>query len=111
MSRETRVYPSDGSEPYLKGTRSSGGSSGGVAFMPDLPDFVSPIDGKWYSGRSGLREHCKRHDVVPNNDLKGLPTLQTGSDQRSPEQRRSDANNRKQSIIRQVDQQYRKYNS
>lgn len=39
----------------------------------DLPDFVSPIDGKTYSGRAGLREHCKLHNVVPTADLKGLP--------------------------------------
>ena len=39
----------------------------------DLPDFVSPIDGKVYSGRSGLRDHCARHNVVPTADLKGLP--------------------------------------
>jgi hypothetical protein len=42
----------------------------------DLPDFVSPIDGKTYSGRAGLREHCKLHDVVPTADLKGLPPKQ-----------------------------------
>lgn len=40
---------------------------------PDLPDFVSPIDGKQYSGRTGLREHCARHNVVPTADLAGLP--------------------------------------
>jgi hypothetical protein len=39
----------------------------------DLPDFVSPIDGKTYSGRAGLREHCRVHDVVPTADLAGLP--------------------------------------
>ena len=41
--------------------------------MGDLPEFVSPIDGKTYSGRAGLREHCKIHNVVPTADLKGLP--------------------------------------
>lgn len=39
----------------------------------DLPDFQSPIDGKTYSGRAGLRDHCARHNVVPTADLKGLP--------------------------------------
>jgi hypothetical protein len=39
----------------------------------DLPDFVSPIDGKTYSGRVGLREHCRLHNVVPTADLQGLP--------------------------------------
>lgn len=41
--------------------------------MGDLPDFISPIDGSVVSGRAGLREHCKRHDVVPTAELKGLP--------------------------------------
>jgi hypothetical protein len=45
----------------------------GLTVYGDLPDFVSPIDGKTYSGRAGLREHCKIHDVVPTEDLKGLP--------------------------------------
>jgi hypothetical protein len=40
---------------------------------PDLPDKVSTIDGTLISGRAGLREHCKRYDVVPTEDLKGLP--------------------------------------
>jgi hypothetical protein len=48
-------------------------SSGHAAVLPDLPDFVSPIDGKVYHGRAGLREHCRLHDVVPTADLRGLP--------------------------------------
>lgn len=40
---------------------------------PDLPSFVSPIDGKTYSGRAGMREHCAKHNVVPTADLAGLP--------------------------------------
>lgn len=32
--------------------------------MPDLPDFVSPIDGKVVHGRRGLREHDKRHKTT-----------------------------------------------
>lgn len=48
-------------------------AQGGVAILPDLPDVVSPIDGTVIRGRAGLREHCKRHDVVPTEELKGLP--------------------------------------
>ena len=43
------------------------------AVMGDLPDFVSPIDGTLVSGRAGMREHCRKHDVVPTADLAGLP--------------------------------------
>lgn len=107
MIRETWVFPSDGGEPYLKGSVEHARRGNGVVFLPDLPDFVSPIDGKSYSGRAGLREHCKRHDVIPNEDLKGLPVLTTNSDQRSPEQRRADAQARKNLIIRQVNHHYR----
>ena len=42
--------------------------------MGDLCDFISPIDGSLVSGRAGMREHCKRHDVVPTAELAGLPT-------------------------------------
>ena len=45
----------------------------GIAIFTDLPDVVSPIDGTVIRGRAGMREHCKRHDVVPTADLKGLP--------------------------------------
>jgi len=95
---------------YERGTepnRSPPPSQGGPAILPDLPDFVSPIDGKGYSGRRGLREHCVRHDVVPNADLKGLPTLKTDSDQRRPEEVRRDKEMRKQLIIQQVNKHYR----
>ena len=43
------------------------------AVMGDIPDFVSPIDGSVVRGRAGMREHCKKHHVVPTADLKGLP--------------------------------------
>lgn len=111
MPRETWVFPSDGSEPYLKGSVDAPPYSGGVIFMPDLPDFVSPIDGQRYSGRAGMREHNKRHRVVPNDELKGLPTLTANADQRSPQQRKADAEHRKRLIINRVDEQYRKYNA
>ena len=44
--------------------------------MGDLDSFVSPIDGSVVRGRAGLREHCKKHHVVPTADLKGLPFKQ-----------------------------------
>ena len=82
-------------------------SHGGVTFLADLPDFVSPIDGKLYSGRAGLREHNAKHDVVSNADLKGLPVLQANSDQRTAEQRRASNMHRKQTIINEVNKHYR----
>lgn len=45
----------------------------GTMFVPDLPEFRSPIDGQVYSGRAGLREHNLRHNVINNEELKGLP--------------------------------------
>ena len=38
--------------------------------------LLSPIDGQLVSGRAGLREHCKKHGVVPTAELKGLPPKQ-----------------------------------
>lgn len=103
--RESWVYPSNGGEPYLKGSRHEASLSPGVQILPDLPDFVSPIDGKHYSGRAGLRDHCARHNVVPNAELKGLPVLQSNSDMRSAQERRADAAARKQTIINLVNRQ------
>ncbi len=68
---------------YEKGTEPLHQASAPV-ILGDLPDFVSPIDGTVVRGRAGMREHCKRHDVVPTADLKGLPA-------RMPEQRLSSA--------------------
>ena len=48
-------------------------AQGAPAILGDVPDFVSPIDGTLVSGRAGLREHCRRHDVVPTAELAGLP--------------------------------------
>lgn len=60
---------------YEKGTEPLRGTGSRSAMVAgDLPDFVSPIDGSVVKGRAGLREHCKRHNVVPTADLKGLPT-------------------------------------
>ena len=44
-----------------------------LMIIPDTPDVVSPIDGTVIRGRAGMREHCKRHDVVPTAELAGLP--------------------------------------
>ena len=103
MSRYTIVYPENGPS-YYKGSDAPPGPqpSRGPAILPDLPDFKSPIDGKTYSGRAGLREHCTIHNVVPTADLKGLPYLSATGDTRSPDQKRADAAHRKQLVINQV---------
>jgi hypothetical protein len=58
---------------YEKGTEPQRDSVHGPTVMSDLPDVVSPIDGTIIRGRTGLRDHCARHNVVPTADLKGLP--------------------------------------
>ncbi len=107
MPRYTLVFPHGGGEPYIKGSRPEMPAMHGATIMPDLPDFVSPLDGKAYSGRAGLREHCKIHDVVPNAELKGLPTLQMNSDFRSQSEKRADAAERKRLVINEVNKHYR----
>lgn len=57
---------------------------------PDLPDFVSPIDGKHYSGRAGLREHNARHNVVLAADLAGLPPKTLHQDHTPSRQQREE---------------------
>lgn len=39
-----------------------------LTIMPDLPDFVSPIDQTVVHGRRGLREHNHRHQVTNTSD-------------------------------------------
>ena len=48
-----------------------------AAVVGDIPDFVSTIDGTVVRGRSGLRDHCARHNVTPMEELKGLPPKTT----------------------------------
>ena len=102
MPRETWIYPDHG-EPYLKGSRLPQAEGKGYAtVLSDLPDFVSPIDGRRYSGRTGMREHNLRHNVVPTADLAGLPTTRP-PDYVSPRQRAE----RKEQIIHTVNQLWR----
>jgi len=102
MSRETWVYPDVG-EPYLKGSRRSAPAERGYAsIMPDLPDFQSPIDGKWYSGRAGMREHNVRHDVVPTADCEGLPTTRP-----TYHNSKEDLASRKERLIHEVNQRWK----
>lgn len=63
----------DKDEPLPPEARQSLPGRPGPMVMPDLPDTVSPIDGSIIRGRAGLRDHCARHNVVPTEDLKGLP--------------------------------------
>lgn len=75
MTRRTWVYFQG--QMYEKGTEpnhQAHGPSVGPTVIPDLPDFVSPIDRTVVRGRAGMRDHCARHNVVPTQELKGLPT-------------------------------------
>lgn len=58
-----------GTEPRLQAS----GSGLGPFIVPDAPDFVSPIDRTVVRGRAGIRDHCARYDVVPTQELAGLP--------------------------------------
>lgn len=46
----------------------SEGHSFGLMIMPDIPDFVSPVDGRVVHGRRGLREHNKELGVTNVED-------------------------------------------
>lgn len=74
MTRHRWIYKADGRVIDCSVEQDDTSSSPSApTFVPDLPDFVSPIDGKLYSGRAGMREHCRKHDVVPQAELAGLP--------------------------------------
>lgn len=40
----------------------------GLTIMADIPDFVSPVDGRVVHGRRGLREHNRELDVTNTAD-------------------------------------------
>lgn len=72
MTRKS--YVQIGGKLYDKAELSAQESgSSAPAIRGDIPDFVSSIDGSLVSGRAGLREHCRKHNVVPTADLAGLP--------------------------------------
>jgi hypothetical protein len=37
----------------------------------DMADFISPIDGSRISGRAAYEQHCRKHNVIPTEELKG----------------------------------------
>lgn len=67
MTRRTYVYDEKTGEMVMGYSPPRRGWNG---IMGDLPDFVSPIDGKVVNGRAGLRDHNKRHDVTNPADFK-----------------------------------------
>lgn len=84
MTRKAWVYTSDGRclergspehQQYL-------GDQAGTAplVFGDEESFVSPIDRKVYSGKAGMREHNRRHGVINNRDLVGLPVMRSTSE-------------------------------
>jgi hypothetical protein len=76
-----------------------------VTILGDLPDFISPIDNTLVSGRKGMREHCKRHDVVPTEELKGLPPKYANAPYQLSKQ---EIQERREFIYHQVDTKLRK---
>ena len=76
MARFVQVKNDDGTFSYVE--RSGRPRTRSWQVMPDVPDFVSPIDGKVVSGRAQRREHCEVHDVMDvGNDpavLRNKPT-------------------------------------
>lgn len=76
--------------------------------MPDLPDFVSPIDGKVVHGRAGLREHNKLHKVTNPADFKEQWAKQAQERERFYTGKAEyDQKRRKEAIIRAVDKHWR----
>lgn len=83
----------------------SEGMSFGLVIMPDIPDFVSPVDGSVVHGRRGLREHNKRNNVTNAADF-------TDQWKRQAQERAKlftpgagfDAKRRKEALIRAYDQ-------
>lgn len=109
MARSRWIYingeaiPADDYEALAK-ARGHAEESRRLTIAPDLPDFRSPIDGRMYSGRAGLREHCAKHNVVPTADLAGLPPKPA---YQTPTFTREQREQRKQEIVRVVNNHWR----
>lgn len=69
-----------------------------AAVIPDIDPFVSPIDRSLINSRAQYRDHCKRHDVVPTQDLAGMPTSRA----QSATERKKESEARKQMIANQL---------
>ena len=76
----------------------------GLMVMPDLPDFVSPIDGKVVKGRKGYREHCREHNVTGMSDFKET-WKQQAKDRKGFTKSRPERDKRLAAITRAYDQQ------
>jgi ribosomal protein L35AE/L33A len=85
----------------LRAPADPGGSA--AAIFGDNIRFVSPIDGTVIEGRAAMREHCRRHDVVPNQDLQGLKPRTYGQGVTVSQQEREI---RKRTMHQIVDQRY-----
>ena len=85
MARKS--YIQIGGKLIDKSTLVHSDAPGAPAILGDVPDFISPIDGTVVSGRAGLRDHCKRHDVVPTAELTGCTPKPFVNTNFSPEYR------------------------
>jgi hypothetical protein len=65
--RTVYVYDPKTKEMVVKGSRSNERTAPDI--MPDLPDFVSTVDGRVIHGRRGLREHNKELGVTNPSDF------------------------------------------
>lgn len=68
MARKSYVYDPEKGELVPKEEYQAPASR--LIVMPDIPDFVSPVDGSIVHGRKSLREHNKQHGVTNSADFK-----------------------------------------
>ena len=64
MARYVQVRNPDGTFSYPERGRVERRGGPHWQVMPDIEDFVSPVDGTVVSGRAQRREHCEEHDMV-----------------------------------------------
>lgn len=74
--RKTWVFVNGEMIPKDEYTASSGDQIQATTFIKDIQPFVSVVDGSLITGRSSLREHNKRNDVVNTAELTGLAPRQ-----------------------------------
>ena len=68
--RKSYVYDEKRGELVPKEEYYASKADRGPIVFGDMPDVLSPIDGKIINGRSGMREHNRRHGVTFTEDFR-----------------------------------------
>lgn len=100
--RRTYVYDPTTKEMVDKSTYIDPQIERGHMVFGDLPDLLSPIDGKVIHGRAGMRQHNKMHNVTFTEDFKDQWKRQA-KERTAVFEGKNDKNQRREAIARSLE--------